>query len=81
MRLEWAFGQIPQGEAADLCITVAQHFMVQCNELASAKAGNRNRNWNGNRKQNWNRKRQRNRNSNVKGKRYKNRDIIYLKLF
>ena len=50
---------------------------------ASGKAGTRirNRNGNGNRKRNRNRKRQRNRDSNVKGNRYKNRDIIYLILF
>ena len=69
MRFEWAFGQIPLGEAADLCITVAQHCIVQCYERASGKAGNRNRNWNENRKLKRNLKRQRNRNSNVKGKR------------
>jgi len=41
----------------------------------------RNRNGNGNRNRNRKRQRQRNRNSNVKGNQYKNRDIIYFKLF
>ena len=35
----------------------------------------------GNRNGNGNRNRNRNRNSNVKGNQYKNRDIIYFKLF
>ena len=47
--------------------------------LEKPETGIRNRKGNGNR--NRNRKQQRNRNSNVKGSRYKNRDIIYFKLF
>ena len=49
--------------------------------LEKPETGIRNRNGNGNRNRNRNRKQQRNRNSNVKGNRYKNRDIIYFKLF
>ena len=49
--------------------------------LEKPETGIRNRNRNGNRNRNRNRKRQLNRNSNVKGNRYKNRDIIYFKLF
>ena len=51
--------------------------------LEKPETGIRNRNGNGNGNRNGNRKRQRhrNRNSNVKGNQYKNRDIIYFKLF
>ena len=49
--------------------------------LEKPETGIRNRNGNENRNRNRNRKQQRNRNSNVKGSRYKNRDIIYFKLF
>ena len=49
--------------------------------LEKPETGIRNRNRNGNRNRNRNRKQQRNRDSNVKGNRYKNRDIIYFKLF
>ena len=49
--------------------------------LEKPETGIGNRNGNGNRNRNRNRKQQRNRNSNVKGNRYKNRDIIYFKLF
>ena len=49
--------------------------------LEKEETGIRNRNGNRNRNRNGNRKRQRNRNSNVRGNQYKNRDIIYFKLF
>ena len=68
-------------------ITVIFYLMVlsMCNlqtgRLEKPETGIRNRNGNGNRNRNRNRKRQRNRNSNVKGNRYKNRGIIYFKLF
>ena len=58
---------------------------LQEGRLEKRETGIRNRNGNGkrNRNLNWNRNRNRkwNRNSNVKGNRYKNRDIIYFKLF
>ena len=55
----------------------------QIGRLEKPETGIRNRNGNGNRKRNRNRnrKRQRNRDSNVKGNRYKNRDIITLYYF
>ena len=40
-----------------------------------------NRNGKGSENQNWNRKQRRNRNDNVKGNRYKNKDIINLDIF
>ena len=54
---------------------------VNVGRLEKPETGIRNRNGNGNRNRNRNRKQQRNRNSNVKGNQYKNRDIIYFKLF
>ena len=53
----------------------------QIGRLEKPETGIGNRNGNENRKRNRNRKRQQNRDSNVKRNRYKNRDIIYLKLF
>ena len=73
-------------KSSDLVLNVADrkfhvHRAVLIGRLEKPETGIWNRNRNGNRNRNRNRKRQRNRNSNVKGNRYKNRDIIYFKLF
>ena len=57
------------------------HESLKKGRLEKPETGIRNRNGNGNSNRNRNRKQQRDRNSNVKGSRYKNRDIIYFKLF
>ena len=58
-----------------------RRYALMSGRLEKPETGIRNRNGNGNRNRNRNRKRQRNRNSNVRGNRYKNRDIVYFKLF
>ena len=67
--------------ASEVIITVPVCNRYFTGRLEKPETGIRNRNGNGNRNRNRNRKQQRNRNSNVKGNRYKNRDIIYFKLF